>query len=165
MSLSKKKLNLSRFKKTLKGMNRFAQLLECASPKTRDGFLKQASLDDQSFINDVMKKVVFFEELLYLGDDVVAEILANTPAKILAYALSDMPESFRKQIEKLLGFRDLRKVQDEMERLEMGKSTRFTYGAKKQIIKIARRLEAQDKFVMELENCPRLLKVSKRKVA
>lgn len=150
-----KKLNLSRFKKGMQGLIDFAVLLEQADPAHRDTLILLAGEQDSEFLFQVMRKAVFFEELVFLDDSVLAEILANVSPKILAYALVGMEEPFRKKMFDNIGFRSMKLVQDEQERLDAESGQAFAIGARKQILKIARALEIQQRFVFELTDCPR----------
>jgi flagellar motor switch protein FliG len=153
--LFEKKLNLSRFKKNAQGIIDFAILIEQAEPANRDRIIEQASQQDEDFLRRVMKKVVFFEELIYLDETIIAEILSRTSAKVLAHALWKMPDEFRNKVLKQIGHRERRQFADEEERLTQTGNPSLSQGAQKQILKVARQLEAQDKFSFELTNCPR----------
>lgn len=161
----RKKINLTRYKRGVGGTIEFAGLLEQAHPKTRTTIIGQAKSEDPIFLADAMRKVVFFEELPFLSDGILAEIMANIPPKILAYALKDMPEDFRKALLRQLGFRENRKLKDEEEKMGSNVVSGLVFGARIQILKIARKLEAQGKFIFELDNCPRFTLKRQKKVA
>jgi len=149
-----KKRDLERFKKTRAGLIEFACILEQASPKVRDKIIAEVGSIDPSFLRAALKKVVFFEELIYLEETTLAEILSYASSKMLAYSIAEMDEAFCKKILGSLDFRKMRQVQDEQEK--SGKiSPNMTFGARIQILKIARELEAKEKFVFELVDCPR----------
>lgn len=150
-----KKLDLSRFKKSMQGLIEFATLIEQASPARREKILRQSALVDSGFVSKALRKVVFYEELEYLEETILAEILCNTSPTTLAYSLRGMPESFRKHLFRHLGYRELRATMDEEEKMLKRVSEEFILGARKQILKIARALEKKNKFVFELADCPR----------
>lgn len=149
-----KKLNLTRFKKNVHGLIEFAVILEQAEPTNREQIIQQTEQQDPDLLLRAMKKVVFFEELIYLDETILAEILANTTGKVLAYALWEAPPDFRNALLRQMGQKELRAFKDEEERLA-GTEKGLVLGAQKQILKIARALEAKDKFVFELTTCPR----------
>jgi flagellar motor switch protein FliG len=146
----KRKPNLSRFKKTMQGLIEFASLIEQADPKQREALLLEVEKEDSDFLASVMKKVVLFEELTILDEAVLAEILSKVSPKILAFALQGMPEEFRKEILRHLGHRGTKSFVDEEQLLNSKPEIAFVLGARKQVLKIARQLEAQNKFVLEV---------------
>jgi flagellar motor switch protein FliG len=160
----RKKLNLSRFKRSTQGLIEFAVLIEQADPSHRDRILSQAEEQDPELLFKAMRKVVFFEELIYLEETMIAEILSKTSAKVLAYALQGTPTEFQNALLSQIGYREKKLFQDEFERL--GKvPPALVLGAQKQIIKSARIMETQGKFVFELADCPRFKQKKKRKNA
>lgn len=152
----KRKSNLSRFKKTMQGLIEFASLIEQSDPRQREAILKEVEAEDSDFLASVMKKVVLFEELLFLDEAVLAEILSKVSPKILAYALRGMAEEYRKDILRHLGHRGTKQFVDEEQLLNPDLEQTFVLGARKQIMKIARQLEAQNKFVLEVPSSARL---------
>lgn len=157
MSLTKKK-QLERFKKTAKGLIELAILIEQADPHHRETIIKQAEEEDPFFLADVMRKVVYFDELIYLDEGVLSEILSKISPKQLAFALKGMSEDFRKIIFKHLGHVIYKQVLEEEQTLNKNLADSFVLGARKQILKIARQLEAENKFVLETHGSPRLTK-------
>ncbi len=157
MSLPKKK-QLERFKKTAKGLIEFAILIEQAEPQHRESIIKKAEEEDPFFLADVMRKVVFFEELIYLDEGVLSEILSRISPKQLAFALKGMDENFRKIIFKHIGYVMQKQVLEEEEALNKNLLDSFVLGARKQILKVARILESENKFVLETHGAPRFTK-------
>ena len=156
------KLNLSRFKKGMQGTIDFAVLIEQADPSQREKIIEQAEEQDTEFIYKVMKKVVFFEELVFLDDGILAEIISKSTAKVLAYALNASSEEFRKKLLTFVGHKELKQFQDEEDKLGKQISPALVLGGQRQILKLARTLEAQNKFVFELTSCPRFKQKRKR---
>jgi flagellar motor switch protein FliG len=149
-----KQRDLERFKKTRAGLIEFACILEQANPKVRDKIISEVGSLDPSFLRAALKKVVFFEEIIYLDESILAELLSHVSPKLLAYSLSGMPPEFNKTILDTLDFRKMRQVQEEQEK--MGKtSNSLVFGSQIQILKIARELEEKNKFIFELVDCPR----------
>lgn len=159
-----KKLNLARFKKTLDGVASFASLIEQAEPANRTKILEQAEQQDAEFVMKVMKKVVFFDELIYLDESLLAEILSKTSPKVLAHALYGTAPEFREKFLLQVGHREKILIRDEEERFSGDLKKSLVLGAQKQILKIGRTLEAQNKFVFELTDCPRF-NTGKKKLA
>lgn len=151
-----KKLNLERFKNSAIGLIEFATLIEQADGNNRSRIIEQAKFQDEEFIFHVMKRVVYFEELSYLDEAILAELLSKVSPKVLAFALAGMPDDFRTKMLRNLGIRDRRSFEDESERMGEGAHKGFITGAQKQILRIARKLEAENKFVFEVLNSPRL---------
>lgn len=156
------KINLDRYKKGTQGLIDFVCLIEQADPSVRDKILSQTAEEDSEFYYRAMKKVVFFEEIIYLEDGIIAEILGSISSKILAYALSNMKEDFKAKIIKLMGFKEIRLLKDEQEKMGDKIQPGLALGAQKQVLKIARGLEQKNKFVFELTDCPRFKSKSKR---
>lgn len=148
-------LQLERFKRSSEGLVEFAKLLEQATPKVREAILDKARQQDEKFVENALRKTVFFEELVYLDEGVLAEILGEAPPKVLAYALHGMPPEFRETMMKFIGHRRVREMKDEEEKLGDSPAIGLVLGARRQILKIARVQEAKDKFVFELLDCPR----------
>lgn len=149
-----KQRDLDRFKKTRQGLIDFAVILEQAAPKVREKIISEVRSLDPSFLRAALRKVVYFEEIIYLEESTVAEILSHVSPKILAFALAGMDEEFCKKILGNLAFRTMRQVQDEQEK-NGNPSSGMVSGARIQILKTARELEAKEKFVFELLDCPR----------
>lgn len=160
--LRDKKLNLERFKKSSHGLIEFATLIEQADANQRDRIIEQAKAQDEEFVFNVMKRVVYFEELAYLDEAILAELLSKVSPKVLAFALAEMPEDFKQKMLRNLGIRDRRTYEDESERLTEGFHKGFMIGAQKAVLKAARRLEAENKFVFEVLNSPRLKRKKSR---
>ena len=151
-----KKFNLDRFKRTSQGITEFAQMIEQASPSQQRRIIDQVKEQDPEFMYQVMRKVIFFEEFVYLDEGIIAEILAVISPKLLAYGLYGMPPEFRDKVLKNLGHREKRLVADEEEKFGTGKvSNSYVLGAQRQIIKQARGLEAKNVFTLEISDCPR----------
>lgn len=147
--------DLERFKKTLAGTIEFASLIEQASQKNRERIIAEINELDPGFMRSVMKRVVFFEELVYLDEGIVAEILGRVSPKLLAFALAGMPEDFQKKILNHLSYRSMKETLDEQDKLSKKPSEQLIHGARSQVLRIARELEAKNKFVFELADCPR----------
>ena len=148
-SKSGKNPALVRFRGT-SGVLQFARLVEQASPKRRKVLLSIIEKDDPEFYTSVMKKVVAFDQLDHMDESTLEQIIMKTSPKTLAFALNDMPENFRSQ---LLGYFDRKErrmfkdEEDQLPRLLNG----LSLGARKKILKIARKLEAEDKIVFEVD--------------
>jgi len=108
-----------------------------------------------------MKRIIYFEEIIYLDEGVLTELLSKVSEKILTWALNGMPAEFREDVLKHLDYRKLKSFLDEEETLPETVSDVFVSGARKQLLKIARDLEAQGKFTLELTGCPRFEKRKK----
>jgi len=158
-----KQRDLTRFKKTQQGLIEFACILEQASPKTREKIIQEVGNLDPKFLNAALQKVVYFEELIFLDESALAEILSHVSPKILAFALQGCEESFNKKILETLSFRTMKQVMDEQEK--MGKSSNsMIFGAQIQVLKIARELESKNKVVFELLDCPRFQALKKKRL-
>ncbi len=153
--MSKPAANLKRFKINKQGVREFAILIEQSDPKSREAILESAEQEDARFVSQALRKVVFFEELIYVDEMILAELLAKVSAKVLAFALSGMPKEFTEVILKQIGFRELRKLQEEQTQMSPPPAESFILGARKEILKIARSLEAQNVFIFEVKSCPR----------
>ncbi len=138
----------------MQGIREFACLLEQSDPHAREMILAAAEKDDPRFVEQALRKVVYFEELIYIEETILAELLSKVTPKVLAFALQDMPAEFCDLLTKQLGFREKKLLQEE-KGLGTKSSESFVLGARKQILKMARGLEAQNKFVFEITDCPR----------
>ncbi len=150
-----KKIDLKRFQKTMQGLIEFATLLEQASTARRQNIMDQVYKLDPLFLKNAMRKVVFFEELVYLEEGILAEILSKTTPRVLAYALKNSPEEFKKELLRHLSYTVMKQTLDEEDQIKTQVSTEFVQGAQRQILKLARQMEAQNRFVYELPDCPR----------
>ena len=158
-----KQRDLTRFKKTQQGLIEFACILEQAAPKTREKIIHEVGKLDPKFLSAALQKVVYFEELVFLDESALAEILSHVSPKILAFALEDSEEGFTQKILETLPFRAMKQVMDEKEKL--GKSSKsMIFGAQIQVLKIARELEAKNKIVFELLDCPRFQALKKKRL-
>lgn len=154
--LKKNQAYLNRFKNSDQGLIEFATLVEQAEPARRDMILQAAEKEDARFLATAMRRVVYYEELIYLDETIMAEILSKVSPKILAYSLRGMPQEFREKLSKGLGHRETKMLRDEEEQMKPDTGDALVLGARRQILKIARTLEAQQKFVFEATDCPRL---------
>jgi len=149
-----KQRDLARFKKTREGLIEFALILEQAPPKTREKILKEVGEIDPSFLKAALKKVVYFEEIIYLDESVLAEVISHVSPRVLACALHGMQAAFEKQILETLSFRAMKQVLEEKEKMGQIRPS-VVLGARTHILKAARQLEAKDKIIFELLDCPR----------
>jgi|688.fasta_scaffold277244_2 flagellar motor switch protein FliG len=156
--------DLERFKKTRAGLIEFACLVEQAAPKVREKIIEQVSQLDPTFLRSALRKVVYFEELVFLEDSALAEILGHVSPKILAFALVDTEPEFSKKMMAYLGYRQMKQAQDEQEKMGKKPSEAMVFGARVQVLKIARELEAKNKFVFELLDCPRFQQTEKKRL-
>ena len=140
-------------------------LIEQSDPKQRERILADVQSQDPEFLHDAMRRVVFFEELVFVEEGVLAEILSQVSPKVLAYAMQGVEEMFRNQLVKMMGHVKQRQIRDEEELMSDDLSEQFINGARKQVLKIARQLEAKDKFTFEVPDAPRFLPRSKKKVS
>jgi len=153
--LPHKRLNLDRFKKSGQGLVEFATLIEQADPKQAETILEAARSVDPEFVHQALRKIVYFEEIIHIDENILAEILSQTSPKLLAFALYDKEESFQQHILRHLSLTDRRAVLDETEK--MGKVSKpFIIGAQKHILRIGRELEAKGVLIFEAVDCPRL---------
>jgi len=156
---------LKRFKKGQQGLKEFATLLEQADKAHRDMILEKARAEDARFVEDAMRKVVFFEELMYIEETILAELLSKCSPKLLAYAVHGLGEEFKNVVLSQIGFRERRLIDDEDERMGGKTPEGLILGARKQILKIARDLEAKAVFSFELSDCPRFKEAKERRKA
>jgi flagellar motor switch protein FliG len=159
---SKPAANLKRFKNGPAGMRDFAMLIEQSDPQSREMILASAAEEDARFVEQAMRKVVFFEELTLVEETIITEIIAKISPKVLAFALQDMPKEFIETLTKHLGLRERRMLLDEQSNLSRKLSESFVLGAQKQILKTARAMEANNVFIFELTDCPRFKKKKKK---
>lgn len=138
----------------MQGIREFACLLEQSDPHSREMILASAEKEDPRFVEQALRKVVYFEELVYIEETILAELLSKVTPKVLAFALQGMPSEFSELLTKQLGFREKKLLQEE-KNLGAKSSESFILGARKQILKMARSLESQNKFVFEITDCPR----------
>jgi flagellar motor switch protein FliG len=142
----------------MQGLRDFAILLEQSDPHSREMILASAAADDERFVEQAMRKVVYFEELHLMDETVLAEILSKVSQKVLAFALQGMEAPFCECLLKQLGHREKKLLQDEQANMTRKMSESFVLGARKQILKVARGMEDQGKFVFELNDAPRFKK-------
>ncbi len=147
--------NLKRFKSSMQGMREFATLIEQSDPRSREMIIESATQEDERFIEQVLRKVVYFEELHLMEETILAEILSKVTPKVLCFALQGMEKPFCDALTKQLGHRERKILQEEQANMTHALSDSFVLGARKQILKMARSLESQNKFSFELADCPR----------
>jgi flagellar motor switch protein FliG len=158
MSNPKDPSSLKRFKNNTQGLIEFATLIEQSDPKSREMILKSATAEDARWVDRAMRKVVFFDELIFLDETILAEILSKISPKVMAFALRGTPAEFRETFTKQLGHREKKMTQDEDSNIQKELSENFILGAQRQVLKTARSMEAQNKFSFELLDCPRFHK-------
>lgn len=154
----RKKQDLDRFKKTMRGLIDFAILIEQASPKIRDRIISDTERDDKVFLSKVLRRVVYFEEMVYVDPNIISEIISRTTPRVVAYATFGMPPHEVNFFTRLMGIREFHEFKDELERMPNGVPRDFVLGAQRSLLKLARDLEAQNKFTFECPGCPRNMK-------
>jgi flagellar motor switch protein FliG len=147
--------DLKRFKKTMDGLIEFATLLEQASPSRRQKIMSETVQTDPEFLRSALRKVVYFEELIFIDEGILAEILSKTSSRLLAYAIKKSTPEFKQHMLKHLSYIGMKQTIDEEDQIRENVSDEFVLGAQRQILKIARMLEKQSRFVFELADCPR----------
>lgn len=151
----KKILNLDRFKKSTQGLIELACLIEQADPTSAPLIIQQIKQNDYDLCMRVMRKIVFFHELIFLDEGILAEILAGSTPKVTAYALYYENDETKEKFQRLMGLRERRLIRDEEEKMSAPPSKSFVAGAQKTILRTARQLEKKNKFIFELTDCPR----------
>ncbi len=154
----RKKQDLDRFKKTMRGLIEFATLIEQAAPKVRERIINDTQEDDHIFLNKVLRRVVYFEELVYIDPNIVSEIISRTTPRIVAYSTYGMPIHEVRFFTRLMGIREQHEFKEELERMPKGVPRDFVLGAQRSFLKLARQLEAQNKFSFECPGSPRFAK-------
>ena len=154
---SSNNINLERFKKNPQGLADLVLLIEQAGPTQQKRLIGQILDVDSEFLFQALRRVIFFEELVYLDEGVLAELLVQVNAKILAYALYGLPKEFREKLLKLMAMKEQRAVADEEEKLGEGTvAGSYVLGAQRQVLKVARHLEITMGLSLDLNDCPRL---------
>jgi len=143
-------------------MIEFATLLEQADPKNSEAILNAAMAEDPDFTQEALRKVVYFEEIIHLDETILAELLGKVSPKLLAFALHDRDENFRKKIIYHLSLSDRRAMLDEEDKMGTKIGRAFVLGAQKHILKFGRELEAKGVFSFEVLGCPRLAHKKKK---
>jgi flagellar motor switch protein FliG len=150
--------DLQRFKKSWNGMKELATFLEQTSAVRREEILTQLEYEDPEFFREIMRRVVFFEELIYLESGILMQILNGVSRRVLAQALADTPKEFRDAILGYLPFAAVREIQDEEERGgPLAKGT--ILAAQRRVLKCARDIEEENGVPLEVLDCPRLARV------
>ncbi len=158
MTAFRKKQDLDRFKKTMRGLIDFATLLEQAAPTMRERILHDVEKEDRVFLAKVLRRVVYFDELIYVDPNIISEIISRTTPRIIAFATFGMPPHHIAFFTRLMGIRETHEFREELEKMPHGIPRDFVLGAQKSMLKLARELEAQNKFTFECPGCPRLMK-------
>ncbi len=140
----------------MQGLIEFAALLEQAEQSHRERILEQAAEEEPELVRKVLKKIVLFEEIVYLDEGVLSELLAKVSPKVLAWAVHGRPAKFRDTLFACLDFRKRKAFLAEEDRLPEKLPEKLLIGARRQVLKIARRLENEGKFSLDLTGCPRL---------
>jgi flagellar motor switch protein FliG len=153
--------NLKRFKSGLQGLRDFAMLIEQSDPLSRQAILQSCIEEDERFVEKAMLKVVFFEELIYVEEGILAEIVAKVSPKVLAFALQNMPTEFCDTLLKQFGLQQRRLFKEEQANMTRKLSESFVFGAQKQILKTARAMEENNTFIFEIIDAPRFRKKKK----
>src|SRR5689334_7811712 len=105
--------NLKRFKSSMQGLRDFAILLEQSDPQSREMIIAAAIEEDSRFVEQALRKVVYFEELVFMEETILAEILSKVSPKVLAFALQGMAADFATTLLKQLGHREKKLLQEE----------------------------------------------------
>ncbi len=88
----------ARFKKTPEGFRELVELLETTPLSRRKKMIDIGMLEDPEYTELALKYVFDFQDIVSLPDVQLAEVVAKTPARTIAYALQGQPEEIKKKI-------------------------------------------------------------------
>ncbi|MBI4406234.1 MAG: hypothetical protein HY537_18890 [Deltaproteobacteria bacterium] len=162
MARNERRISLERFKHHSDGVVALAQIIEQATPEKREKLIEDVQREDVHLLASVLERTVFFEELIYLDEDIIGELVSAVPPAVLAYSLKGTDEDFRKKLCTRLGFREIKQLKDEEEQIGPQPKHELIQGARKEILKIARKLESKEKFKFQLDDCPRFRHLLKK---
>ena len=155
MSKEKAPLNLKRYKKSKDGLLDFVSMLEQASESVRNNILAQVEKGDPEFFEQVRKKMIHFEDLAYLDELVLTEVLSAIPPKVLAFSLYGLSDEIKERFLKQLGFRESKMVEEEADKIDRNKAASIRKGAQKKVLQIVRELERKGKLAIDSSDIQR----------
>ena len=150
-----KSASLQRFKDDSFGILQYATLIEQAHPSKQKALMEQTQKLEPEFYAAVMERVVFFEEFVYLEEATLLEILSNVPPKVLVYGLEGASSEFRGKMLAVLDFRYQGLMREEESKLTRPVAENLIVGARHQVLKLSRQLEAKGKIHFEVPLSPR----------
>lgn len=77
----------TRFKRNPDGLRQLVELLEVTPPARRQKMIDVGMAEDPDYTQKAMQYCIVFEDILALNDMELAEIISETPAKMVAYAV------------------------------------------------------------------------------
>lgn len=127
-----------RYKQSPEGFRKLVELLETTPASRRQKMIDAGLAEDSGYTHRALEYVMEFQDILGLPDAELAEVLARSPARIVAYALCGLEETHRDRFIKCVPPKLMGEVKDF---LGVDAPARDVSGARVKLITIARELE------------------------
>ncbi len=127
-----------RYKQNPDGFRKLVELLETTPPSRRQRMIDAGLAEDSRYTNQALQYVMEFRDIIGLPDSELAEVLARSPARIVAYAICGLEEAQRSRFLKCVPVKLMGEVKDF---LDVKALPTDVSGARIKLISIARELE------------------------
>ena len=143
MGMSKKKINEEKFD----GVEALANILNEVDKTTEDNVMSSIEEYDSSLAEKIRQKMFVFEDLVHVDDKGFREILKNVDNQGLVKALKTASEIMKEKVFKNLSEGAATMLREDMEFIGPVR-LKEVEEAQLEIIKIAKRLEAEGKIIL-----------------
>ncbi len=130
----------ARFKRSPEGFRKLVELLESTAPSKRQKMIEVGMAEDAEYTNRALSFMMTFDDIIKLPDTELAEVCAKAPARMIAYAISSLPEDTKKRFLNCCSRENLPGVR---ECIDIKVGPREISGAQIKLVQTARELEGQ----------------------
>jgi flagellar motor switch protein FliG len=127
-----------RYKQSPEGFRKLVELLETTPMSRRQKMIDAGLAEDSRYTNQALQYVMEFKDILGLPDSELAEVLARSPGRIVAYALSGLEQTHRDRFLKCVPPKLMSEVKDFLDARPLPTDIS---GARYKLITVARELE------------------------
>jgi flagellar motor switch protein FliG len=133
------------------GVSSVAEMLNVMDPATRNKLLANMRKQNPQITEAVRQRMFIFQDLVRLPSKSLQTLLREIPPQRLVLSLRNVSEDFKKVLFKNLSQRSAQTLQEEIQALGPQRLSDVT-AAQSEIVKIARKLVADSKMVLDEES-------------
>ncbi len=130
----------ARFKRNPDGLRKLVELLEGTAPSKRQKMIEVGMAEDAEYTNLALQYMMTFEDVVGLPDSQLAEVCTKAPARMIGYAIAQLPGDVQKRFLSCCSRQNMFEVKD-MIGINVG--PREISGAQIKLVQVARELEGK----------------------
>ncbi len=137
----------TRFKKNPDGLKQLVELIESAPLSRRQKMIDVGMEEDPDYTRKALQYVMVFEDILQLSDQELVEVLAETPARFIAYAIFPCSEEVKARFLKLTQSKVLADFKEALAEPKVSES--MISGSQMKVIEATRKLVRKNKVKLK----------------